>query len=789
MAEQTSDTPSLPSTNIPNNTTDNDATTTPSFPIITCNCGNIPNIQLEDNNEIAFTCTCSAGKTTFSIKDYLSQMQSKQRLQQNTTCTWTQEHFLSKTKGVDYCSICQKWLCSDCIKIHNQFDSLLSQKLGIQTDESDLKCCVHSKDITFSYCVTCKEDFCEKTDKTHLDDKHNIIRLKDLRNKNQVRNICTNLNDAKEFVLRVEEMKNGLIKELESKIIEIKESYDKWKTNFENYLNAIELIYNEYTNNTNSFQSIMNLINNSLFIELKQMNFPNEIINVDNYNKTISFLTSAKAIRNTNLDLSKYINRFSEITIWKDGDSKAPKAKDDEIKNDIALIDKNVEILTKLTMHNISQIRDYTQNHHFDNLASFKLFNCQIKNIDFQSTFPSLNKILFKKCLSFDLETLRTMTLNLQVIAFDKCNLITNEFTQIMTILMKSENIRKNIQSISFAKNYITVVDLNQYIYQHKQTPQLMEIDFSKNKIYKFLFSPEYAPKIAVVNISYNNLSKAQFYNFKKEKTVIIANNNIYLSGNKERNEYLKTLLCQLKTFTFKVPNLSLSCLYNKHNKHELNDVIINPKIITSIKKLNLSSCSLDNETLFKFILNNKANFPELHVLNLNNNYINDEFFSLYRKHNLHLFFPKLAHVYLNGNDIKGSNFNDIGLFIQDNKRLTRIYLCKNPFNKDYSAINIGKNSERGSGGKSILVEGESSRDSLRTKMKNGEEVEVNDFVGLLGLVKFYDSEEGKKVRNENKNEKGFIMKFDLYKRFNFDNSSTYSKYKIEKKVEKVRNK
>lgn len=791
MAEQPPDTSSPPSTSTVNNPADTDTTTPPSFPIIKCKCGSIPNIQLEDNNKITFTCSCSAEKTTFPIKDYLSHLhQSTSHYQHNTTCTWTQQHFITQTKGVDYCSLCQKWLCADCIKIHNQFDSLLNQELGIQPDESDLKCCVHSKDITFSYCVTCKEDFCEKTDKTHLDDKHNIIRLKDLRNKNQVRNISTNLNDAKEFVMKVEETKNALINELESKINEIKNNYDKWKTNFESYLTAIELIYNEYTCNTNSFQSIMNLINNSLFIELKQTTIPTEIINVDNYNKTISFLASAKVLRNTPLDLSKYINRFSEITIWKDLDNtKLPKAKDEETKNDIALIDKNVEILTKLTMHNISQIRDYTQNHHFDNLASFKLFNCQIKNIDFQNTFPSLNKILFKKCLSFDLDTLRTMTLNLQVIAFEKCNLITNEFTQIMTILMKSENIRKNIQSISFAKNYITIVDLNQYIYQNKQTPQLTEIDFSKNKIYKFLFTPEYAPKIAVINISYNNLSKAQFYNFKKEKTVIIANNNIYLSGNKERNEYLKTLLYQLKTFTFKVPNLSFSCLYNKHNKHELNDVIINPKIITSIKKLNLSSCSLDNETLFKFILNNKANFPELHVLNLNNNYINDEFFKLYKKHNLHLFFPKLSHVYLNGNDIKGSNFNDIGLFIQDNKRLTRIYLCKNPFNKEYSATNIGKSGERGSGGKNLFVDGDSCRDSLKAKMKNGEEVEVNDFVGLLALVKFYDSEEGKKIRNENKNEKGFVMKFDLYKRFNFDNGATYSKYKIEKKVEKVRNK
>jgi hypothetical protein len=139
--------------------------------------------------------------------------------------------------------------------------------------------------------------------------------------------------------------------------------------------------------------------------------------------------------------------------------------------------------------------------------------------------------------------------------------------------------------------------------------------------------------------------------------------------------------------------------------------------------------------------------------------------------------------VYLNGNDIKGNNFNQLGLFIQENKQLTKIEFCKNPFNKDYSATNIGKSSERGSGGKNN--DDDPSWDGFKVKIKNGEEIEINDFCMLLKLAKFYDSEEGRKIRNENKNEKGFLMKFDLYKRFNFDNSVTYNKYKIEKKISK----
>jgi hypothetical protein len=283
--------------------------------------------------------------------------------------------------------------------MHNQFGSLLNQKLGItQSDDSSLKCCKHSKDVTFSYCITCEENFCEKTDKKHIDNKHSVIRLKDLRNKNQVRNIHTNLTDAKEFIMKVGEKKNELVKQLENTINELNSNYEQWKSNFESYLEVIDVIKNEYIKNTNSFQAIMNLINNSLFIDMKQNELNNDIINVSNLQKVNDFFKNVSVIKETNIDLSQYINRFSEITIWRDPDIKIAKGKEDEEKkNDIALINKNVEILNKLKMHNIANIREYTQNYHFDNLASLKLYNCQVKNLDFQSTFPSLNKVLFKK--------------------------------------------------------------------------------------------------------------------------------------------------------------------------------------------------------------------------------------------------------------------------------------------------------------------------------------------------------------------------------------------------------
>lgn len=749
------------------------------FPLITCKCGNIPSILIENNNKVSIGCTCSEIRRTVSIQEFLSQTKTNSSLQNNKICTWTKEHFTNKITGIEYCNLCQKWLCSECLKLHHQFNSLLFEKSGIKNEEHEIKTCQHSKEIYFSYCVTCKSDFCEKTDKTHFDNKHNVLRLKDLRNKNEIKNINSNLNNAKEFITKIEETKNALINEFNNKISEIKESYDKWKKDFENYLEAIEIITNDYIVNSNSFQSIMNLINNSTFDELKVIDCKKDIINLPNFNNVIKFFNNAKLVQEIDLDLNKYINRFSEITIWKEPDLQLPKIKEDENKkNDVALIEKNVEILNKLKLHNVQCVKDYTQHFQFENLATLKLYNCQYKEINFKNTFPSLNKILFYKCPPLLDPEIQSIEMNLKEISFEKCNLVTNEYTKIMSLLFNSEKIRKNIQKISFARNNITLVDLSNVICQNKQTPQLFEMDFNKNKIYKFLFNVEHAPNVKIINLANNNLSRSPYYIFKKENIFINITNNIYLTGDKERAEYLKTFTNQLKTLTLKLSKLSLSGLFNSYNKQELENIIINPQTITNIKKLDLSLCSLDNDMFFKFIFNNKANFPELQVLNLNENSITDEFFSLYRKHNLHLFFPKLSHVYLNGNNIKGTHFNDIGLFVQDHKQLTKISFCKNPFNKDYSALNVGKNNDKG-------IKGTKLEEMLKTKTKNGEDIEINDFVELVQLVKFYDSDDGKKLRNINNKEKGFYMKFDLYKRFNFDTGITYIRYRIEKKTDK----
>ena len=109
--------------------------------------------------------------------------------------------------------------------------------------------------MTFSYCITCEENFCEKTDKKHIDNKHSVIRHKDLRNKNQVRNIHTNLTDAKEFIMKVGEKKNELIKQLENTINELNEL----QKTLNNNANELSIINGKIIANITSIDNLLKM--------------------------------------------------------------------------------------------------------------------------------------------------------------------------------------------------------------------------------------------------------------------------------------------------------------------------------------------------------------------------------------------------------------------------------------------------------------------------------------------------------------------------------------------------
>ena len=125
---------------------------------------------------------------------------------------------------------------------------------------------------------------------------------------------------------------------------------------------------------------------------------------------------------------------------------------------------------------------------------------------------------------------------------------------------------------------------------------------------------------------------------------MVLANNNIYLTSIDNIDSYYQRIKYQLSAFNYGMNYLSLSGLFNINTKGNILSIDINSNIQISVTKLDLSYCSLTCETLFKFFENNPG-FLELRSLNLSNNNLTDDFFSLFLKNKLNLYFQKLSHL------------------------------------------------------------------------------------------------------------------------------------------------
>ena len=443
----------------------------------------------------------------------------------------------------------------------------------------------------------------------------------------------------------------------------------------------------------------------------------------------------------------------------------------EKYKKDLQLLKNNMGNLTKIK---VSTSRDYfnkTAECHFPKLTKITFSKCDISNINFQEVFPACVKLSIDRCMNFkNFDFLDSLaTLKLQRLSFNKDNLITQEFNKIINFIVNCKDITNNLTYLSFTDNYITAVDLSQY-YTLK-LPKLRELDFRKNKIFKFSINPEACPNIKLINLAYNNLNKSCTQILKKEKTMVLANNNIYLTTIDNIDSYYQRIKYQLSTFNYGMNYLSLSGLFNINTKGNILSIDINSNIQISVTKLDLSYCSLTCETLFKFFENNPG-FLELRSLNLSNNNLTDDFFSLFLKNKLNLYFQKLSHLNLSGNAIKGTDFASVAEFIKENKYLTKLDLGKNPFAKDYSA----KNTEK-------MNIGDKERESSTKSNKSGDIV-VNDFVTLYEWIRYLNTDAGMATRSFNKKERGFLIKYDVSKRYNYDNER-HKKYIIEKKVHK----
>ena len=420
-------------------------------------------------------------------------------------------------------------------------------------------------------------------------------------------------------------------------------------------------------------------LNDNLEYILKCWLFPK--LDLDKFNIT-------KALKKSNLD-SNYKNLITSLSKNTNFVLNITKKKDNEQEeNDIKTIDENAKKLGKIQFNNVDDYEKYLpENSIFNELQTLIIKN--VKKISLKDTqkklcerFPALIKLSCINCKIDGFDKRINFPKNLKKLSIENCFLINDDFNSIFQSLVLSDEIRNNLEYISFAQNNITKVDFNQFIFQQKHTfYEIRELNFRKNNIFKFSIAPEFFPELRVINCCFNNFSRPIFSQLN-DKILVLLNNNIYLSDNNLRNDYFNKLNNQISKFDYPSKFLSFNSLFSK-SYNKLNEISISGNIMIAIKILDLSYCSLTNDMVFEFFNKNTGCF-NLSNLYLKGNEINDNFFDLFISKNMHDTFRKLQSINLYDNYIEGTNLDKIYDFIVKNKNLSFINICNNPISDNY---------------------------------------------------------------------------------------------------------
>ena len=389
--------------------------------------------------------------------------------------------------------------------------------------------------------------------------------------------------------------------------------------------------------------------------------------------------------------------------------------------NNKKIMEDNHNNLVKLSMNNI-----FSADTFFDKKIRYKkLHYLKFDNITFDQekngennfleNLPALENLIINGSSNFEINILKNLSKSLIKLSLTKNGFVDYEFNNIMSnYLVKSESIRKNLQILSFSNNNLSNIDIAQIVYQSKHRfDSLKELDFEKNKIYKFNILPEFFVELKCINCCSNCFTKSYFEQYNNILTLLSG--NIYLSKYNLAKNYFSSLEAKLNNPSFSLSYLNLSYIPKILSHDYISNIIINDSILINIKRLDLSHNNINCNAIFKFFENNKGCLS-LKTLNLSYNILEDSFFEQFLNLKLNNLFNKLKCINLDSNkfgtydipdksndsqrisDIlfqKNSNEKEIlrlrllYKFILENKNLVEITLTKNPMKNNYLVKNI----------------------------------------------------------------------------------------------------
>ena len=412
-------------------------------------------------------------------------------------------------------------------------------------------------------------------------------------------------------------------------------------------------------------------------------------------------------------------NKYSSIKIIQPQDSISDKKFKEKIDTEINLLSGNQSNLLKLYIENIEDLSKVINNNfQFKKLKSFYLKNsekklkklqCNINDNLFQK-MPNLEKLTIRQCMNININLITKFPEKLKKLYLEENKFKDKDFNYILEkVLINNKNILQNLELLSFENNNLTYVDLSQ-IPQKCIFQSLIELNFSKNRLYKFIFNnnSKNFKKLKFINCCNNNFNKSFLNDYSK--IIGLESGNLFMLDSELKDTYyfqLKDKLIKDRKDPYRMSYLNITYIPTIKSINYFNDFNINENIMIYLKKLDLSYNGLTCDTFFKFIEQNKG-FINLRTLKLKGNNLDDTFFEKYSENDT--IFHKLDHLYLDSNNIgdnetKINYKNDISInkslsggneelvyklrliykFIEKNKFLTKLTITKNPISHQYT--------------------------------------------------------------------------------------------------------
>lgn len=242
--------------------------------------------------------------------------------------------------------------------------------------------------------------------------------------------------------------------------------------------------------------------NNSDIARIKQL-----LMSKDDKNQFVQDQIRKIILKNLSKEEVLYLFAYKMKKALKNYEKEAKKKnKNKKMEEDFTIIDN------KKQNNNEEEKEEFLDT--YNKFKSITIKNSNVTDIDFKEVFPELETLKLSSCqISYELydNIEKDQFNNLSEIYLDGCNLVNENFSEIIYQIIIKEGLRKNLKLLSAKNNKLNQLNFYQYfspgdIKANYSFDNLELLDFSYNRLYSYNIMIFYgAPKIKIVDLSNNN--------------------------------------------------------------------------------------------------------------------------------------------------------------------------------------------------------------------------------------------------------------------------------------------